>query len=147
MGGVASGTAHGDVIGGAGGQGGSSAAAAILPSPGNEFMDRVRAHTSRSPRGRNTFSALGKETPRGDLAVAGAPRLRGPRQAPFRAGGPPSARSVRRGPRARGAVLRRGRRDLSRLLEEPHHRRDPEPPAPASPAVGARAAPGGDVHR
>ena len=53
-----------------------------------------------------------------------------------RDGGPPPPAALRRGSHARGEAGGRGRRNLSRLFQEPDHRRNPATPASACPGSG-----------
>src|SRR5271169_2377934 len=56
-------------------------------------------------------------------------------------------KAVRRGSQARGEVYCRGRRDLSRLFQEPDYRENDQPPSCTCTGIGFRGAQGCNVPR
>ena len=72
------------------------------------------------------------------VPLCAAPRLGGAGEASPEDQGRASAAAFRRGSRARRAAGRRGRRALSRLFQEPDHRRNPAAAASARAGVGLR---------
>src|SRR5262249_7824422 len=80
-----------------------------------------------------------------DARLAYAPGVESAAEAPRRDRGAAAAAAIRGGSGARGEARGRGGGHLSRLLQEPHHRRDAPPPDPAGPGLGAAGADRGHV--